>query len=485
MLSGKSAQNKNHYFVIMIAAIAGLGGFLFGFDSSVIADTKDQITAQFSLSDFQWSLVVSVSLLGSVIGIPISGIVADRISRKSMLIMVAIGFIIGAALCAEATALNTLIAGRFIIGVCIGIASYISPLFISEMAPPKIRGGMILMNGLAITFGQAFSFLIGYFLHDISPSSWRLLLWIGTVPAFGLLGGILFVPHSPRWMMAKHGVAKAYQVLKKIRTSEEIARAELQEIQLNINQAHEKVGIAKLFTPPLLFVLLVGLGLGIFQQFSGINAIMYYGPVIFETAGFYPIKNAILATFWMGLINFIFTAVTLVLVDRLGRRFLLLSGSLLAAISLMLVAFYYQLHLFDKKWIMFCFMSTYIIGYCVSVGSLFWVLISEIYPLKVRGLAMSIATVVQWGANFVVSITFLEIFHRFGEVNTFWLFGSVCLLGFLFVYYYVPETKNISLEKIEENLAAGKKLRELGQPLGQRKPIEEPGLAVETGNEFL
>ena len=208
--------------------------------------------------------------------------------------------------------------------------------------------------------------------------------------------------------------------------------------------------------------------LGVFQQFTGINSIMYYGPVIFETAGFHPIKTAILATFWMGLLNFIFTAVTLFFVDRLGRRFLLLSGSLLAAISLFLIVFSNQVHFISPKWVIFCFMSTYIIGYCVSVGSLFWVVISEIYPQKVRGRAMSIATTIQWGANFVVSISFLSIWNRVGEAKTFGLFGMICLLTFIFVYYFIPETTNISLEKIEENLMSGKKLRELGQSLKEK-----------------
>ncbi|TAK71906.1 MAG: sugar porter family MFS transporter [Gammaproteobacteria bacterium] len=460
-LTEKSSRQPN-YFVILIAAIAALGGFLFGFDSSIIADTKDQITAQFSLTDFQWSWIVSVSLLGSVIGIPISGLMADRISRKSMLILVAVGFIMGAILCAQATQLQPLIIGRFVIGICIGIASYISPLFIAEMAPASIRGGMILMNGLAITFGQAFSFLLGYFLHDISASSWRLLLWLGTLPAFCLLIGILFVPHSPRWIMAKQDFDKVYRVLKKIRRTEAEIQTEILEMKLNLMQPSSANRLT-LFKKPFLFVLMVGLGLGIFQQFSGINSIMYYGPVVFETAGFYPIKTALLATFWMGLINFIFTAITLFFVDKLGRRFLLLSGTLLASISLVLVACYYQLQWFNQKWLMLCFMSTYIMGYCISVGSLFWVIISEIYPLKIRGLAMSIATVAQWGANFVVSISFLGIFHHFGEIKTFWLFSFICLCAFIFIYYFVPETTGVSLEKIEENLLAGKKLRELGQ----------------------
>lgn len=472
---------KRNYFIYMIAAMAALGGFLFGYDSSVIADIKDQLMTQFHLTDWQWSQIVSISLLGSMLGIPISGLFADLISRKTMLILVAVGFILGAILCAESTSLHMMITGRFIIGVCIGIASYISPLFISEMAPAKKRGGLILMNGLAITFGQAFSFLLGYFLHDLSTSSWRLLFWIGTIPAFFLLASMFFIPHSPRWLMKKFGIEKAYAALKKLRTDTEEIQIELAEIKSNhVSNAFQ---FKTLFASPFIFVLAVGILLGIFQQFSGINAIMYYGPVIFESAGIYPVKQAILATFWMGLLNFIFTVVTFYCVDRFGRRFLLLKGTLLAALSFLLVGGYYQFHLFNQTWLMLLFMSTYIIGYCVSVGSLFWVIISEIYPQKIRGLAMSIATVLQWGANFLVSISFLGIFNSLQPAKTFWLFGAICFMAYLFTYYFVPETTHVSLEKIEANLKAGKKMRELGQPLITTGFTDKPQLATEKNND--
>lgn len=455
-------EPRRNYTIIIIAAIAGLGGFLFGYDSSIIADAKDQISSQFLLSDLQWSMIVSVSLLGCILGIPLSGMFADRLSRKSMLLFVAVSFIIGASICATATQLNYLIAGRFIIGICIGIASYISPLFIAEMAPSNIRGSMVLVNGLAITFGQAFSFLIGYFLHDIHEESWRLLFWMGAIPASGLLIGVLFIPHSPRWLLMKHGIDQAKQVLKKIRDEGQDIQLELNEIQKNIQQSQLPVSVLTLFYPPLIFVLIVGLGLGVFQQFSGINAIMYYGPVIFSSAGISPIKNAIFATFIMGLVNFVFTFITFLLVDKLGRRFLLITGTLIAALSLLGVACYFQQQWFDRKWIVLFFMGMYVLGYCISLGSLFWVIISEIYPLKIRGFAMSIASVAQWGANFLLSISFLQIYGRFGETTTFLFFSSICLLAFLFVYYFVPETTGVSLEQIENNLRKGKKLRELG-----------------------
>lgn len=452
-------------FVLLVALIAGFGGFLFGFDSSVIADVKDQIMKQLLLSEWQWAQVVSISILGCVLGIPLSGLFADRLSRRFLLKSVALGFIIGTALCAFAHEFSTLLAGRFIIGVCIGIASYIVPLFIAEIAPPDHRGTLILINGLTITFGQAIAYLIGYLFHDYSAASWRYLFWAGSLPALVLFLGMYFVPHSPRWIMKHHGREETLKALKKIRPSNYNIQNELDEIHANLSET--KANYRLLFKLPVLSVLLVGIFLGVFQQFSGINVVMYYGPVIFESAGFFPVKNAILATFCMGVINFLFTLVTLFYIDKLGRRFLLLSGTAIAAISLFIVSLLFHYPMPGQKfWILGAF-SIYVIGYCISVGSLFWVLISEIYPLHVRGMAMSIATVMQWAANFIVSISFLSLYQSYGQVMTFSLFGLLCFLACIFIYYFIPETTGVSLEHIEANLRAGKNIRDIGRPVSK------------------
>lgn len=310
-------------FIFFIASIAGFGGFLFGFDSSVIADVKDQVMAQLSLSEWQWSQVVSISLIGCILGIPVSGFFADKLSRRCLLKAVALGFILGTILCALTDYLIVLLAGRFIIGICIGIASYIAPLFIAEIAPPNKRGTLVLINGLTITFGQAIAYLIGYFLHDYSTNSWRFLFAIGGIPAFVLFIGMYFVPHSPRWIMQQYGIDETIKTLKRIRPSDYNIQREIEEIYKHTKKTQPSYSL--LLKPPVVFVLAVGIILGVFQQLSGINAVMYYGPVIFESAGFYPVSNAILATFCMGVVNFIFTVLTLFYVDKLGRRFLLLN----------------------------------------------------------------------------------------------------------------------------------------------------------------
>lgn len=462
--------------VVLICVIAGFSGFLFGFDSSVIADVQDKVVGQLALSQWQWSEVVSISLLGCVLGIPLSGLFADRVSRRLLLQMVAFGFIIGTLLCALATSFMALLTGRFIIGVCIGIASYVAPLFIAEIAPAPYRGTLVLINGVTITLGQALAYLIGYYLHDYSPHSWRYLFGIGSMPALVLLIGMYFVPHSPRWIMKRQGVDEALKVLKRIRPTHYEIQKELDDIRSTL--VHTQRPYRQLIKKPVCFVLLVGIGLGLFQQLSGINAILYYGPVIFKSAGFSSTKNAILATFFMGLVNFVFTIITLLCVDKLGRRRLLLGGTFLAGLSLFVISVLFHSSLSGQSfWIAF-FLAFYVMGYCISVGSLFWVLIAEIYPLHVRGMAMSIATFTQWGANFVVSLFFLSLYQSLGQAGTFCLFASLCWLGMLFVYYFVPETSGISLEQIEKNLFSGKKIREIGQSVDYLRQYPRPEATI-------
>ncbi len=453
-------------FVVLVAAIAGLSGFLFGFDSSVVADIHDQVSAQLSLSTWQWSQVVSASLFGSVCGIPLSGLVADRISRRSLLKAVALLFIAGTLICADAHTLTALLAGRLLIGLCIGVASYAAPLYIAEMAPKSKRGALVLMNGLAITSGQAVAYLLGYFLHDASSSSWRLLLAIGILPALVLFLGLFFIPHSPRWLIQHHGEEKAREALKRIRRHTTETALELEEIKKQ--RSPSEANPLALFKRPLAGLVLLGISLGIFQQFSGINAILFYGPMIFHDAGFIPVRNAILATFWLSLINFIFTGVTACLIDRYGRRSLLLVGSFLACLSLLAASLFFALPHAPSPFFLLLSMTLYVIGYCISLGSLFWVVIAEIYPSRVRGMAMSFATLMQWAANFAVSISFLQAYERFGESTVFLGFALICLTAFVVTYSFVPETSGVSLEKIEDNLAKGLNLRDIGQPLRHR-----------------
>jgi len=436
--------------VLMIAIVASLGGLLFGFDTGVISGALGFMKHDFALSTFAEEKIVSFVILGALTGALLSGLLTNRYGRKRMLLVTSILFIAGTIVVTLAETVDTLIMGRFIVGMGIGISSYIVPLFISEVAPANRRGSLVLLNGIAITGGEAIAFLVDYFL---TPShAWRTMFAVGLIPAVLLFFGAILLPYSPRWLLLRGLTDKARQVMKQIRRPNEV-EAEIKEIQDSL--VVEGGRFRTLFSRKMLPILVIGLGLGILQQFVGINTIMYYGPVIFKTAGFQGPQTVIMATFVMGLVNTVMTFVTFLLVDRVGRRRLLLVGLSVAAVSLAVVGYVFQGHHEGPiwHWLCFIFTMTYIMGYCVSVGSLFWLIIAEIYPLRVRSLAMSVVTAAQWAANFLVALTFLTIVDTFGAADTFWLYGVMCLIALVFCYYWVPETKNLSLEKIEEHFA--------------------------------
>lgn len=463
------STTQNH-FLYLIVGIGALGGLLFGFDTGVISGALMFINQVFKPTIILQEAIVSSVVLGALVGAFISGRLADIYGRKRMLITAALAFLLGTGVSTFALNVDILILGRLIIGFAIGISSYTTPLFISEMAPAKHRGSMVLLNAITITGGEAIAFLVDYVLAP--AQAWRWMFAAGIIPALLLFIGMLFLPETPRWMVLKGFINQAKETLIKIRNPLDV-NTELKYIQqsFSLKQGNWR----QLFSKKVRPVLIIGLGLGIFQQFFGINTVMYYGPTIFKAVGFQGAQAQILATFGMGIVNTIMSVVAVLVIDKIGRRKLLLIGSTVAAISLGVVGFTFAHndHSQLMQWTAVTSMVIYIAGYCISVGSLFWLMISEIYPLSVRGLGMSLATAVQWGANFVVSMTFLSIINTMGSANTFWLYGTMCVLCFAFVYYLVPETKGVSLEQIEQNLAENKPSRELGAPLvGWFKPVK-------------
>jgi MFS transporter, SP family, galactose:H+ symporter len=457
--------HDSKYFIYWIAIIGALGGLLFGFDTGVIAGALPFINHDFRLTIFMQESLVSSLILGAMLSAIVSGRLADYFGRRRMLINTALTFIIGTAITTFASSFTQLLIGRLLVGTAIGIASYTTPLFISEMAPTNRRGAMVLLNAITITGGQTLAFLSDYWL---TPShNWRMMYALGLLPAALLLIGMLRLPETPRWLMLQGHTAAARALLQRLRSPVQ-AEIELDNIQQTLTL--KRAQWQQLFSKQLQPVLLIGVGLGIFQQFFGINTILYYGPLLFQQIGFHDTTAQILITLGMGVVNTVMSVITLLFVDRLGRRTLLLCGSMLAAFSLAIFGIAVKSHtsLFPQ-WVAILCMVTFIAGYCISVGSLFWLIIAEIYPLKVRGFAMSLATAVQWGANFLVSMTFLSVLNVLGPAHTFWLYGGFCTLCWFFVYYWVPETKGVSLEQIEQNLACNIPMRELGKPLYQSK----------------
>lgn len=436
------------YFIIIIASIAAIGGLLFGYDTGIIAGALIFIQKSFTMTTWTKELIVSSVVFGALLGAIGSGHWANRFGRRRMLIVAAINFIVGTLLSTFAPNPHSIIIGRLIIGVAIGISSYTAPLFISEMAPTNMRGALVLLNGIAITGGEVLAYVTDYFL--IPSASWRDMFATGLLPAVLLLLGMLLVPATPRWMALIGERKKSLSILKNIRGQSNVD-SEFNAIIQSLNNKQSQW--RDVFSPKIRRVLIIGLALGILQQLSGINTVMYYGPTLFKAAGFQSTTSGVLATLGMGIINTIMTIVTLLIVDRIGRRPLLLIGTLLATLSLASLGLLLKTHLpvgTMHTLIILC-MLLYIAGYCISTGSLFWLIIAEIYPLHVRGLAMSFVTSVQWLTNFIVAATFLSILLRFGPSLTFWIYGLMCLVAFIFCLTFVPETKGLSLEQIEQS----------------------------------
>jgi sugar porter (SP) family MFS transporter len=444
-------SSKQNYFLWVVASIAALGGFLFGYDTGVIAGALVFIQQSFVLNTLESEWVVSSVVLGALLGALCSGFLADHLGRRMMLLLSALFFILGTIATMMAWQVWALIGGRLIIGLAIGVSSYTTPLFISEMAPANKRGALILLSVVMITSGEAISFLVDYGLA--ATQSWRWMLGSGLIPAVLLLLGLLLLPTSPRWLVLKGQTKKAKEALSRLRGNANI-ESEFEEISDTLNVQSFKW--RHLLAKPWRKVLLIGIVLGVLQQFVGINTIMYYGPLLFNQLGFADTQTSIFATFAMGVVNTLMSIVALLCVDKLGRRRLLLYGFALAGISLLLLSYVLPelSRGSENRIILLSLMVLYIAGYSLGIGGLFWVIIAEIYPLQCRGFAMSIVTAIQWAANFIVAATFLSILSYFGVATTFLLYASICLLGFIFCYFCLPETKQRSLEWIQQTWGA-------------------------------
>ena len=443
---GHKTANDGRDIVYLAAVVSALGGMLFGYDIGVISGAILFIKNEFHLSSGLEEIVVSSVLLGSLGGAVLGGSLADRLGRRWLLVGTAIVFGLGAIGAAVAPDTSWLIAARVVAGTAIGIASFVSPLYISEIAPVELRGKLVSINQVALTSGIVISYLVDYAFAG--AQAWRWMFALAAIPAAAFGIGLLFIPDSPRWLVGAGRVSEARTVLQRMRAPQRV-EGELSEIRQSA--AQQSARWSELLSPKLRAPMIVGVGLAIAQQITGINTVIYYAPTIFKAAGMSSASVAILASVGVGVVNVMLTLLAMQLIDRVGRRPLLLVSLAGMAASLVVLGLAFALpQLSDSLgWIAVVSLMIYVGSFAVGLGPVFWLILSEIYPLRIRGRAMSIGTATNWITNLVVALSFLTLTLVLGKPTTFWLYGVVSVSAWLFAFFLVPETKGKSLEEIE------------------------------------
>ena len=466
----KSAIRQPNFAVCLVSAIAALAGLLFGFDTGIISGALLFIQKTFTLTAGLKEIIVSSVLIGAMIGSLGSGYLTDKYGRRGLMLIIALMFITGTLIAALAINIGMIIVGRIFIGIAIGIGSYTAPLYIAEAAPAEWRGGLVSLQSIAITIGIMSSYFINYAFIN-TEASWRLMFAIGIIPAVLLGIGMIFLPESPRWLVKEGRSEEARKILVKLRDKQNVDH-EIHSIENSLQIRHAK--LSDLFAPWIRNVLFLGIFLSFLQQVTGINAIIYYAPTIFQMAGFHDASSSILATLGIGVVNVLSTVFAIFYLDKLGRRPLLFYGLIGMGLSLFCLSMTF--HLPDKflfTLVRRCYTFIYVICFAFSLGALLWFMVSEIFPLELRGAAMGIAVFSCWFANFLVSSTFLTLVNALGTANTFLVYTIMCIAGLAISYYIVPETKGVSLEKIEENIRRGLPLNQIGAPITDNIPEVE------------
>jgi sugar porter (SP) family MFS transporter len=439
--------------VYVIGAVAACAGLLFGFDTGAISGALLFIRPEFHLTPLLVGVITSAALAGAAGGSVVGGALADRIGRRTVILITAGLFCVGSLLSAVSASPAGLIFSRLIIGVAIGVASFVAPMYLSEISPPRTRGFIVALNQLAITLGILASYVVDYAFEP--GGRWRWMLGVGVVPAVVLLMGMLVMPESPRWLALAGQREKALGVLRRVRPPAQAA-AELADIQ-NTAQAH-RARLNRLLAPDLRMPLVIGVGLAILQQVTGINTVIYYAPMIFESAGMPGAAASILATMGVGLGNVLMTIIALMLLDRVGRRPLLLVGEVGMVASLAILAVGFALGpRGGTAALTTVSLVAYVGFFAIGLGPVFWLMISEIYPLAVRGAAMSVATFANWFSNLLVTLVFPSLIAGVGPAGAFAGFAMVGVLGFVFSLRLVPETKGRTLEEIERQWSRPRK----------------------------
>lgn len=436
-----SKHRFNTGYILGISFISALGGYLFGFDFAVISGALPFLQKQFSL-DAYWEGFATGSLaLGAIIGCLIAGSVSDKYGRKPGLLVAAAIFAVSSLAMAVSPSRDLFIGARFCAGIGVGMASMLSPMYIAEVSPAHLRGRMVAINQLTIVIGILITNLVNYTLRNNGEDAWRWMFGLGFIPSALFFIGALWLPESPRWLMKAKKESQANLVLNKI-GDRNFANDSLKDIERSL-QGITKTNYSDVFKKGVLPAVLVGIGLAVFQQLCGINTVFNYAPKIFESIGASQ-DDQLLQTVFIGGVNLVFTILAMMLVDRLGRKPLMLIGAGGLTILYVIVVQMLGVHSANVSW----FLLASIGIYAMSLAPVTWVLISEIFPNKVRGEATSIAVLSLWAAYFILVFTFPILFEKLQD-KSFYIYSAVCAIGFLFVWWKVRETKGKTLEELE------------------------------------
>jgi sugar porter (SP) family MFS transporter len=441
--TGARASSVYAYAVSMVAAIAGL---LFGFDIAVINGAIVFLREQFSLSDFQTEVAAGSLLLGCAAGAACGGYLSDRFGRRRILVYAAILFAVSSIGAAFPNRLSEFVIARLLAGVATGVASLLAPLYIAENAPPHIRGRLVTFNQMAIVSGILIAYLVNWLLSGLGPNSWRWMFASAALPAIAFWIALMFVPESPRWLIRQARYGEALRILDRLGGPVQ-AKLEFEEIREAVLE--EESSVRQLLEPAFRLPLIIAVALAILQQVTGVNTVLYYGALIFrEQVGEKSASAAIFANVIVGAVNFLATIVAIWIIDRVGRKPLLLASSAGMAASLVTLGLAFR-SAHPPGILVLAVMLCYVSSFGIGLGPGVWVLMSELFPTRVRGRAMAVATVSLWLACLLLSSTFLSLVSGIGASGTFWLYAGMCVITFLFVWRVTPETKGKTLEQIE------------------------------------
>ena len=455
----------NDVYVFVIALTAALGGLMFGYDWVVIGGAELFYEKYFHLAGaLQIGWAMSSALIGALIGAMFAGTLSDKFGRKPLLVSSGLLFVVTSIGTGLAPNFVFFIASRLLGGVAIGIASNLSPLYIAEVAPASVRGRLVSVNQLTIALGVMLAQIVNWLIAQPTPTgvaldqipmdswnvqmAWRWMFGVTAIPAAIFFVAMFFVPESPRWLAKKGRSERARKVLDRIGGTAYAERS-IRDIEATLVNEIDKVDLRELLEPKMLKIIFLGVVLAVFQQWCGINVIFQYGSRIFADAG-YAVSGILFSIVITGIVGLLMAGVAIATVDLWGRRILMLTGAAGLTVIYLATGWAYYEHL--KGWVPVVLVVAAIACYCYSLAPITWVILSEIFPNRIRGAAMSISVVALWLGNFVLSQTFPVMDEKLGLANCFWIYAGICLAGFLFIFFQLPETKGKTLEQIEREL---------------------------------